>query len=186
MEYFLLAGPVIFILTTIILGKITPNYDWESDYISELSLEKYGWVQKINFIISGILIMGLCINLAGKTNIFSIKLGWYLGSLLGTLMVLAGLWDTDEKRPLKTTVGRLHDWTYRLGIISIALAGFLIGWGYKSNIIILIFSWTIAVIYLLFRLYSKKLDVKPGIRQRVIKFSTLLWIEVIAIWTLVQ
>jgi hypothetical membrane protein len=95
--YILLSVPILFILVTLVLGKITPNYDWKKDYISELSLGKYGWVQKLNLIICGVSTVGLCMLLAGKTNLFLIKLGWYLGSLMGILTTLEGIWDTDVK-----------------------------------------------------------------------------------------
>lgn len=184
--YVLLTAPILFILVTLILGIITPNYDWKKDYISELSLGKYGWIQKLNLIICGVLVVVLCILRAGKTNLLLVKLGWYLGSLMGILTALEGVWDTDVKKPLRTKAGRLHEHIYNLGMSGTGLAYFLIGLGYLNKPIIPIFSWTIAVFDYFWWNYSGKLRVKDGIHQRVVVFSTLVWVEVLAIWTLTQ
>ncbi|HLE48447.1 MAG TPA: DUF998 domain-containing protein [Patescibacteria group bacterium] len=184
--YILLTAPILFILVTLILGAVTPNYNWKKDYISELSLGKYGWIQKFNFMICGILVVGLCVLLAGKTDILLVKLGWYLGTLMGILTALEGILDTDVKKSVRTKAGRLHEHIYNLGMSGTALAYFLIGLGYLNKPIIPIFSWTIAVFDYFWWNYSGKLGVKDGVRQRVVVFSTLLWVEVLAVWSLIH
>jgi hypothetical protein len=184
--YILLSIPILFILVTLILGIITPNYNWKKDYVSELSLGKYGWIQKLNLIICGFSTVWLCMLLAGKTNLLLVKLGWYLGSLMGILTILEGIWDTDVKKSARTKAGKLHEQIYNLGMSGTGLAYFLIGLGYINKPIIPIFSWTIAVFDYFWWNHSGKLGVKDGIRQRVVVFSTLIWVEVLAIWTFVQ
>jgi hypothetical membrane protein len=182
--YILLVIPIIFILITSVLGIITPNYDWRKNYISELSLGKYGWIQKLNFIICGTSIMWLCIFLAGKTDNSIVKIAWYMGSIMGIPIALAGIWDTDFKR-VKTLAGRLHNQVYNIGMIGTGLTYFLMGLGYRNKPIILIFSWVIAVFDYLWWKYSEKLGVKPGIGQRIIIFSSIMWVEILAAWTLI-
>jgi len=181
--YLLLIVPILFILTTSILGVITPNYDWKNNFISELSVGKYGWIQKLNFVICGISIIGLCVLLAGKADNLLIRSAWYLGSLMGIPIALAGVWDTDFKRE-KTRAGKLHNYVYRVGMIGTGLTYLLMGWGFKDKPIILVFSWMVAVFDYLWLKYSDRFKVKPGIGQRVIIFSSIMWVEILAIWTL--
>ncbi len=184
MIYFLLAGPIAFVLIASLLSKITPNYSWKDDYISELSLGKYGWLQKLNFIICGFSVAVLSLLLASRTSILPVKLGWSLGLILGVLVALSGVWDTDFKRPLKTKAGKLHNQIYHLGMGGTGLAYFLIGWGYKDHPFILTFSWAVAIFDFLWWSYTDRLGIKPGIGQRVVIFSALIWVEVVAFWTL--
>ena len=163
---------------------VTPDYDWRNDYISELSLGKYGWVQKLNFWLCGVSVSGICILLAGMSPILLVKLGWYIGSALGVVSALAGVWDTDVKRPLKTVAGRLHDYTYHVGILGTGFTYILVGWGYRSFPVILVFSWAVAAFDLIWWNFSEKLGIKQGVGQRMIIYSALLWIEVMAIWTM--
>ena len=186
MFYLLLLGPASFVLISLILGLITPGYDWENDYISELVLGKYGWVQKLNFFFCGVSIIGLCVLLAGRTTILLVKVGWYTGSLMGILILLAGVWDTDVKRETRTLAGRLHDWIYHMGILGTGMAYILIGWGYRNFPIVFIFSWTVATFNLIWWNFSGKLGIKQGIGQRTVIYSALMWIEVMAIWTMWQ
>lgn len=181
----LLVGPIIFILVTLILGKITPKYDWQVRYISELSNGKYGWIMKMNFIMCGIVIIGLAIFMAGKTDSTIIKIAWYMASLLGIPIAFAGIFDTDvDGKP--TRAGKLHDFSYQIGMAGTGATYFLMGWGYRNFPLILVFSWLVAIFDLVWWKYSDKLGVKPGIGQRIVIFSTILWVEAIAIWTLGQ
>ena len=182
--YLLLLGPILFVVVSWILGLITPDYDWKNDYISELVLGKYGWVQKLNFWVCGVSVSGICILLAGMSPILLVKLGWYIGSALGVVTALAGVWDTDVKRPLKTVAGRLHDYTYHVGILGTGFAYILVGWGYRSFPVILVFSWAVAAFDLIWWNFSEKLGIKQGVGQRMVIYSALLWIEVMAIWTM--
>jgi len=185
LAYIFLIGPIIFILVTIILDKITPKYNWRVRYISELSNGKYGLMMKTNFILCGISIIGLCILMAGKTDSTVIKFAWYLGSFLGIAAACAGLFDTDVgDKP--TRAGKVHDYSYQVGMAGIGSTYFLMGWGYRNFPIVLIFSWLVAIFDLLWWKYSDKLGVKPGIGQRIVIFSAILWIEVLAIWSLGQ
>lgn len=45
-----LLSPVIFSLIVILLGYITPDYDHLNHTISRLAIEKYGWIQSLNFL----------------------------------------------------------------------------------------------------------------------------------------
>jgi hypothetical membrane protein len=184
MKYILLAGPTVFIVVTTILGKLTPNYSQRKNYISELSLGKYGFIQKINFIVNGLLISGLCVFLLINSSTLVTKLGWFLGIFTGIALFLSGIWDTDFGKPERTKAGKRHEFIYNLAIPCVGAAYFLVGWGYKNNLIILILSWAIAIVDFLLYKNSEKLGIEHGISQRVVVFSAVLWIEILAILTL--
>ena len=175
-----------FVLISWILGFITPDYDWKNDYISELSLGKYGLIQKVNFIFCGLTVIGLCLLLATRTPNELVRLGWYLGSGMGILTALAGVWDTDEKRPNRTLTGKWHELVYHLGMLGTGAAYLLIGWGYRNVPTIMVSSLVVAVFDLLWWKFHTKLGIKPGVGQRVVIYSALLWVEVMVIWTMWQ
>lgn len=47
---FALISPIVFAIIVVILGFITPGYDHLNYTISRLAIEKYGWIQSINFL----------------------------------------------------------------------------------------------------------------------------------------
>lgn len=47
---FTFISPIVFALVAIILGFITPGYDHLNHTISRLAIEKYGWIQSLNFV----------------------------------------------------------------------------------------------------------------------------------------
>jgi len=181
MEYILLAGPILFIVITIILGQITPNYSHKENYISELSLGKYGLIQKINFMVSGLLISGLGLFIATYSQNLVIKLGWGLAIIAGFLLVLTGIWDTDYDKPKRTMSGRIHDSIYNFMMPTTGVAYLLLGWGHKNNPIILILSWLIALSSFVLYKFSKKIGLKHGLSQRIVFFSAAVWMEILAI-----
>jgi len=50
MQLFALVSPIVFIITVIILGFVTPGYNHLSHTISRLAIMKYGWIQTINLL----------------------------------------------------------------------------------------------------------------------------------------
>jgi len=184
MEYILLAGPILFVIITIFIGIITPNYSHKHNYISELSLGKYGWLQKINFIVSGLLISGLCLLLLSDSQSLIIKFGWGLGSIVGFSLFLTGVWDTDFGKPERTRAGKLHESVYNLAIPATGAVYFLLGWGYRTNPIILLFSWLIAVSSFVLYKFSERINLKHGVSQRIVVFSAIIWMEILALLTL--
>ncbi len=173
-----------FVVVVLVLERITPQYNWQEDYISELSLKKYGWVQKINFVVSGLLVAALAFSLSQQANIFWVKVGWVVGAFCGLITAAAGILDTDVKQPIKTRSGRLHDWTWYLGSPGLAVSYLLIGFGYKNHPLIFLGSVLVVVFDLVWFFYSSRLGIKPGIGQRMVIFSSLAWAEFLAIWTL--
>lgn len=49
-QFFMFISPIVFGLVVVILGLVTPGYDHLNYTISRLAIEKYGWIQSINFL----------------------------------------------------------------------------------------------------------------------------------------
>lgn len=183
---FLLLGPILFIVIVLILERVTPNYEWRQRYISELSLYKFGWIQKINFVVSGLLITSLCIALFQIVTIPLVKIGWLVGALCGLATAAAGVWDTEIGMPRKSRTGKLHDWTWYIGSPGLAASFLCIGLGYAGHAWILVGSMLVVIFDLVWFRWSGKLGIKPGVGQRMVIFSSLAWSVILALWTMWQ
>ena len=58
-----IAGPVVFIGTFLILGATRPGYDPARVFVSQLSLGDSGWVQVVNFVVTGGLLIAFAVGL---------------------------------------------------------------------------------------------------------------------------
>ena len=143
--------------------------------------------QKINFVISGTLITGLCFMLSTYAQNQIIRLGWYLGMVEGVSLILSGIWSTDFGLPETTKTGRLHNFLYT--VIAIPCMGavyFVLGWGYRNIPIIWAVSWLIAVVSFVLYRYSKRIGLKNGTSQRIVVFAAIIWLEILAFLTLLR
>ncbi len=89
-------GPVLFTLVYLIEGATRPGYDAIHQAASALSLGDQGWIQVLNFIICGFLILGFGL---GLRQILSGGPGATAGPILigavGIGLILAGIFKTD-------------------------------------------------------------------------------------------
>src|SRR5262245_25115303 len=89
-------APISFFAIMMVLGLVTPDYDWIARYGSELSLGRFGWIMIANFIALGVVEIALAAAL-GRTVGNRVS-GWVatgaLG-LLGAAFVVAGICVTD-------------------------------------------------------------------------------------------
>ena len=89
-------GPLLFVLLLLIEGATRPGYDALRQAGSELSLGSQGWMQVVNFIISGLLIFGFAVGIhwiirQGRGAIW----GPLLLATVGLALVAAGIFVTD-------------------------------------------------------------------------------------------
>lgn len=99
--------PAVFFVVMMVLGWITPGYDWIARYGSELSLGPLGWIMIANFIVLGATELALSAAL-GRT-IGNRVSGWVVTAavgLLGAAFVTAGVCVTDPAR----LVAGAHTW----------------------------------------------------------------------------
>ena len=114
------AGCLLFMISVLVHGFLRENYRWYRYPASSLSLGKYGWIQMLTFMISGIMIVlfatGLRQSTKGLKN--SKWITWLIGAV-GIGLTGAGIFSTDpafgypENEPLMLSQvslsGHLHD-----------------------------------------------------------------------------
>jgi len=88
--------PAGFFAVMMVLGLVTPGYDWVSRYGSELSLGRLGWIMIANFIAPGVAELVLAAAL-GRTigDQVSGRVAAAAVGLLGAAFVVAGICVTD-------------------------------------------------------------------------------------------
>jgi hypothetical membrane protein len=114
------AGSVLFILMFLIQGQLRPDYSPLKFAVSSLSIGTYGWVQQLNFIISGTLIFFFAIGFRRATFLMNNSL--WISRLIGAVglgLAGAGIFSSDPvygypvTEPLRisqfTITGHLHD-----------------------------------------------------------------------------
>jgi hypothetical membrane protein len=102
-----IVAPAGFFTIMMVLGLVTPGYDWIARYGSELSLGRLGWVMIANFIALGVVEIALAAAL-GRT-VADRASGWVATGavgLIGAAFVVAGVCVTD---PAKLVNGA-HSW----------------------------------------------------------------------------
>ena len=88
-------GAVLFTTVYFCFGVISPNYEIMRESISRLQVQPYGWIQSVNFILSGVLILAFAIALRNELA------GGFGSVLIPLLQALTGLGSI--------ALGLLHD-----------------------------------------------------------------------------
>jgi hypothetical membrane protein len=107
-----MVAPAGFFAVMMVLGWITPGYDWVARYGSELSLGSLGWIMIANFVILGVVELALAVVL-GRSIADRVS-GWVATvavGLIGAAFVTAGVCVTDPARLVsgaKTWHGAVH------------------------------------------------------------------------------
>jgi|SRR3989344_7990844 len=171
-------GPVLFLLVVSVLERVTPNYDWRRNYVSELALKKYGWMQRMNLVIYGVWLVILSLVLAQKSQAG----GWLWGIMAGAVTIGAGIWNTNAQGEALTLPGKIHNWMYRIGTLATGGVLLVVGWEFKSHPAIWAWSWGVAVFNLLWWTLAPRLGVKLGIAQRMVIYTTTVWLTIMAAW----
>lgn len=102
-----MAAPAGFFVVMMVLGLVTPGYDWLARYGSELSLGPLGWIMIANFIALGVVELALAA--AVGRAIGDRASGWVATAavgLIGAAFVVAGACVTDPAR----LVAGAHTW----------------------------------------------------------------------------
>lgn len=89
-------GPALFIALVVLEGWLRPGYDWRSMFVSELSLGTRGWIQIVNFVILGFLLLVFTYGVSaefprGKAS----KAGPALLTIIGISLILSGIFVMD-------------------------------------------------------------------------------------------
>lgn len=90
-------GPLLFIVVMLIEGATRPGYDAWVQAASALSLSAWGWIQIVNFIVCGMLIVGFALGLRRALAAWGRGSTWgpLLLAALGLALLVAGVFVTD-------------------------------------------------------------------------------------------
>jgi hypothetical protein len=111
-----LVGPLLFILVFLVEGITRPGYSAWRHYVSQLATGNGGWVQVVNFVVCGALVIGFAFGLRqtlrpGRAS-FAAPI---LMGLFGSALIVAGVFSTDPALgypagalPVHTTHGMVH------------------------------------------------------------------------------
>lgn len=128
----IVAGCLFFVVT--IVGIFArPGFDIARHAISMLSLGPRGWIMKVTFIVSGLLVLACALGLRRASARVA---GPVLVALYGAGLILAGLFDappglgfppgtTADMQPLMTTGAIIHSVAFMLAFGSLILACFV-------------------------------------------------------------
>jgi hypothetical protein len=89
-------GPALFVVLMLLAGVVVPGYDPQRHFISLLALGQNGWLQTVNFFVSGALIAGFGLALSRTwPSDRSSRATWIAIVVGGAGLVLAALFPTD-------------------------------------------------------------------------------------------
>ena len=180
-------GPVLFAVTVLVLSVIQyhfmleigwrPLADPAGAWPSGLALGPYGWVQILNFVLSGILLMVFAAGLHLGTKRGS-RTGPALLSTAGAAMALMGF-DTDPIRRTgpRTPHGLIHDLAFALFVAALLAALFLLWWRFRQDDL-----WRDHARYTLATgVVALLLLLLPGVAYYLFIAVVLLWFEASAL-----
>lgn len=89
-------APILFVVTFIVTGMLRGGYDPVKMYVSALSLGVGGWVQELNFIVLGVLLLLFTYGLQGEfASGKASKGGIILLAIMGVLFIISGPFVMD-------------------------------------------------------------------------------------------
>ena len=127
-----IVGPLFFVLVFTIEGFFTPGYSAMREVVSFLELEPAGWIQSLNFILTGLLFALFASGFFQWMRPRSAS-GWLfvttvLIALSGVGMIMAGLFFPDAPGTSQPSVhGILHSISFSVIFLSLGVAGLLVG-----------------------------------------------------------
>jgi len=127
-----IVGPILFVLVFTIDGALTPGYSAMRDVVSFLELEPAGWIQSLNFILTGLLFILFAFGFFLWMRSWSTS-GWLsvtaiLIALSGVGLIMAGLFFPDARGSSQTSVhGMLHPVAFSVVFLSLGIASLFVG-----------------------------------------------------------
>jgi len=100
-----LAGPPLFIVVFLIEGLTRPGYSAWRHYVSQLATGPGGWVQVVNFLVCGTLVIACAIGLRSATRSVAAPI---LLALFGVGLIVAGAFSTDPALDYPVGAPQVH------------------------------------------------------------------------------
>jgi hypothetical protein len=133
-----IVGLAFFAATALLLPLIS-EYSLTADYISELVIGRYGYLQTAAFFAAGLGTLALAVGVREATNgSWGTRLGSALVGLYGVGLILAGILPTDEIDPAgrvvsPTSVGTMHMVVSALAFVFVIAGMFVLLRTFKRN-----------------------------------------------------
>lgn len=123
------AAPILFTLLVAVASLLRPGYSQFYDFISDLGVGPNAAIQNANFVVFGLLVIGLAAALQGSVptpRSIPLIAGAMLLVLFGLGVLLAGVFPEDYAG------GGLHMGVSVIAFLAIIVAEFLVGWGARK------------------------------------------------------
>ena len=194
-------GPLLFIVVFLIEGATRPGYSAWHNFVSSLSLGDLGWIQVLNFIVSGTLI--LCFAIGLRQALHSGRgamLAPVLLAIFAIGLIVAGVFVTDPSLGYppgaalsKTMHGTIHGLAGLIVFNVLALACLVMGWrfvrergmkgwaiySFASGILVWIFFYASTAMSAMDELGTMP-DAPVGLLQRIAIVVGWVWIALLA------
>jgi hypothetical membrane protein len=134
-------GPLLFIAVLLVEGLTRPGYSAWRHYVSQLATGEEGWMQVLNFLVCGTLVLGFAIGLrqALKGSRGSIGAPVLL-ALFAIALLVAGVFVTDPAlgypvgaAPLHTVHGMIHGFAGLAAFSLLPAAAFVMSWHFAAD-----------------------------------------------------
>ena len=177
-------APIIFWLMVIVEGLIRPGYSPVHNFVSDLGVGSLGVLQNINFMVFGLLTIGLGLGLHVSLPISrsrSLKAGIWLVIIFGILIILAGVF------PENYGSGALHTSVSAFAFLSIIAAQLLVWKGLKGRDVAIwgnyriysLVSGLLSIIFLiLLQITISDFPAYQGLVQRLFLVVPWIWVGV--------
>jgi hypothetical membrane protein len=182
------AGPILFLVVSVLAGVFKPGYDARDQSISELAVGDYGWLQTANFFALGATMIAAAVALAGRGSRSAVA----LLAAAGAGMVAVGFFPTDLAGAPPTAHGAAHD-TISLGIfLALIAASALYGRALRrtanERALARYSTLTAVAVFALFAIFAvfagdagDPLHAASGLLERVFIATALGWVSVVSL-----
>jgi hypothetical membrane protein len=134
-------GPLLFIVVFLIEGLTRPGYSQWRNFVSQLSTGETGWVQIVNFLVCGTLVLLFAIGLRAAIRGSNGAIGApILLGLFAITLLIAGIFSTDPglgyppgAKEVQTDAGSIHGFAGLLAFTLLPAAAFVMGWHFRSE-----------------------------------------------------
>ena len=190
-----MVGTISFFLLIFIIGATRDGHSFLSDEISQLAASgvQAAWAQTTNFIVFGLLVIGLAWGLHMRiTGGDGSRLGPILIGTFGLLAAIGnGVFPTDQYGAPGTTIGTLHSSSAGLGFVALIVSMFVLprrlrqddawsdlagpsrGWGVAATILMLAYLFASEV--------EGFLDGYVGLVQLIFAATVLAWLFLLSL-----
>lgn len=134
-------GPPLFIVVFLIEGATRPGYSAWRNYVSQLATGDGGWVQVVNFLVCGTLVLAfaaaLRVAMTGSRGSIGAPV---LFGVFGVALLVAGIFSTDPALgypvgapQVHTTHGLIHGLAGLVAFTSLPAACFVMAWHFAAE-----------------------------------------------------